>query len=60
MSHPDLRFVIEGKVSVHADFHRKRAEISCETADGKSIRLDLDFQTLETLHEKIREQLAAT
>jgi len=60
MSHPDLRFVITQKVSVHADFHRKRAQISCETEDGKSIRLDVDFPTLEKLHAQIQRELAAT
>jgi hypothetical protein len=60
MSSPELRFVVTRHVGVHADFHRKRAVISCETEDGKSIRLDADFQTLEKLHEQIRKQLEAT
>ena len=60
MSDPDLRLVVTGKVGVHADFHRNRAVISCETEDGKSISLDVDFQTLEKLHKEIREQLEAT
>ena len=60
MSSRDFEFVITSKVGVHADFNRKRAVISCETEDGKSIRLDADFQTLEKLHEQIRKLLAAT
>jgi hypothetical protein len=57
---PDYRFVITSKVGVDADFHRKRTVISCETEDGKSIRLDVDFQTLESFTEQIRKQLEAT
>jgi hypothetical protein len=60
MVHPHFTFVITHKVAVHPDFHRKRAIISCETEDGKSVRIDADFKTLEKLHDEIRKQLEAT
>jgi hypothetical protein len=60
MSSPELRFVVTRHVGVHADFHRKRAVISCETEDGKSIRLDVDFKTLEKLHKEIQKELETT
>ncbi len=59
MSRPDFKFFITGKVGITADFSRKRAVISCESKDGKTIRLDVDFPTLEKLHEEIRKQLEA-
>ncbi len=52
MSRPDFTFEITRKVGVHADFHRKRAVISCETKDGKSIHLEADFETLERFMRK--------
>jgi len=57
MSHPDFKFVITREVGVHADLDRKRAVISRETKDRKSIRLEADFRTLEKLHEEIPKQL---
>ena len=57
MSHPDFTFEIARKVSVDADFDRHRAVISCETRDGKSIRLDADFKTLEKIHQEIQKEL---
>jgi len=57
MSHPDFTFEITPKVSVDADFHKRRAVISCETKDGKSIHLDADFKTLEKIHKEIQKRL---
>jgi len=57
MSHPDFVFEITRKVRVDADLQRHRAIISCETKDGKSIRLDADVETLEKIHEKIQNRL---
>ena len=54
MSHP-LTFKITPKVGVHADLHRKRVVISCETEDGRSIHLEANYQTLEKIHEEIRK-----
>ena len=52
MSQP-LTFKITPKVGVHADYRRKRVVISCETEDGRSIRLEADYQTLEKIHDEI-------
>jgi hypothetical protein len=57
MSHPDFVFEISRKVRVDTDFDIHRAIISCETKDGKSIRLDADFETLEEIHEEIQKRL---
>ena len=52
-----LTFEITAKVDICADFARKRAVISCETNDGKPLHLKADFQTLEKIHDEIRNQL---
>ena len=57
MSQPDFTFKITHKVEVHVDFQRMLAVISCQTSDGKSIRLETDYPTLEKIHEEIRKQL---
>ena len=57
MSRPDFTFKITHKVGVHLDLQRNRAVISCETKDGKLIRLEADQQTLEKIHEEILRQL---
>jgi hypothetical protein len=60
MSSSELRLVASGKVGVHADLGRNRVMISCETEDGKSIRLAVDLKTLEKLHQEIQKQLEPT
>jgi len=42
MSHQALDFEITDKVGVHSKLARRRAIISCETKDGKSIHLEAD------------------
>jgi len=58
MSDPELESEITRKVHVDADFDRHRAVISCETKEGKSIHLDVDFETLQDIHDQIQERLA--
>ena len=53
----DLRFKITDKVQVHVELDRKRAVISCETQDGKSLNLEASYQTLEKIHQEIQKQL---
>jgi len=60
MSHQALTFEITDKVGIRSKLARHRAVISCETKDGKSIRLEADFKTLEKIHEEIRKQLEAS
>ena len=57
MAHPDFRFTIKDKVRVHVDFARKRAVISCETEDDKSLHLEADYQTIKRIHDEIEKQL---
>jgi hypothetical protein len=57
VSNPDLKFKITDRVRVHVEPHRKRAVISCETDDGKSLYLNMDYQTIDKIHEEIRKQL---
>jgi len=59
MSRRDITLEISRNVDVRPDFHRRRAVISCETEDGKSIHLEADFQTLFKIHDEIRKQLEA-
>jgi hypothetical protein len=59
MSRQDFTLEIARNVDVRPDFHRKRAVISCETKDGRSIHLEADFQTLFKIHDEIRKQLEA-
>jgi hypothetical protein len=57
MHHADFSFKITDKVEIHVDLHRKRAVISCATTDGKSVRLETDYETLDKMHQEIRKQL---
>ncbi len=57
MAHPDLAFKLSRKVGVDVDFHRKHAVITCESADGEEIQLNVDYKTLEEIHAKIRRAL---
>ena len=57
MPRRDLSFEITSKVDVHADFEKQRVVISFKTKDGKLIHLEGDYQVLEKIHEKVREQL---
>ncbi len=56
MAHSDFNFTISDKVKVHVDIARKRAVISCETDDGKSLKLEADYQTINRIHDEIRKQ----
>ena len=56
MAHSDFIFKISDKVKVHVDIARKRAVISCETDDGKSLKLEADYQTINRIHDEIRKQ----
>jgi len=56
MAHSDFNFTISNKVQVHVDIARKRAVISCETDDGKSLKLEADYQTISRIHDEIRKQ----
>ena len=56
MAHLDFNFKISDKVRVHVDLERKRAVISCETDDGKSLKLEADYQTINRIHDEIRKQ----
>jgi hypothetical protein len=57
MPRRDLRFKITDKVQVHLELGRKRAVISCETEDGRSLDLEADYQTLEKIHQEIQKQM---
>jgi hypothetical protein len=57
MARQALILKISRKVRLDPDFERKRATISCETKDGRSIHLVLDFPTLEKLHKQFDEYL---
>lgn len=56
MAHLDFNFKISDKVRVHVDLERKRAVISCETDDGKSLKLEADYQTINRIHDEICKQ----
>ena len=56
MAHSGFNFTISDKVQVHVDIARKRAVISCETDDGKSLKLEADYQTINRIHDEIRKQ----
>ncbi len=56
MAHLDFNFKISDKVRVHVDLERKRAVILCETDDGKSLKLEADYQTINRIHDEIRKQ----
>ena len=56
MAHSDFNFKISDKVRVDVDLARKRAVISCETDDGKSLELEADYQTINRIHDEIRKQ----
>jgi len=60
VAHPDFNFVIADKVRVHVDLARKRAVISCETDDGKSLKLEVGYQTINKIHDEIRNQMEIT
>lgn len=57
MPPPDLSFEITSKISVRADFDRRRVVISFESKDGRLIHLEGDYQTLERIHEEIRKHM---
>jgi hypothetical protein len=57
MAHPDLDFVITDQVKVHVDLGRRRAVILCETDDGKSIKLEVGYNTINKIHDEIRNQM---
>jgi hypothetical protein len=57
MHHPDFSFKIADEVDVRLDLGRKRAVISCTTADGKSLHLETNYETLDKLHREIMKQL---
>ena len=56
MAHSGFNFAISDKVQVHVDIARKRAVISCKTDDGKSLKLEADYQTINRIHDEIRKQ----
>lgn len=57
MSQADFTFEIAREVRLDTDFDRHRVVISCETTEGKSIDLKVDFQTLEKIHEETQKRL---
>jgi len=59
MEHRDFSFKIDDKVRVRVDFIRKRAMISWENDDGKSIHLEADYQTIDRIHDELHKQLDA-
>ena len=56
MADLDFRFIINDQVGVNLDLARKRAVISCETDDGKLLRLEVGYQTINKIHDEIRKK----
>jgi hypothetical protein len=57
MQHPDYSFKITENVQVRIDPSLKRAVISCETDDRKSLHLEANYKTLDKIHQEIRDRL---
>ena len=57
MPRRDLRFKITDKVQANLELSRRRAVISCETENGKSLALEADYETLDKIHQEIQKQL---
>jgi hypothetical protein len=53
----EFTFEITRVARVDVDLRRHRALISCETKDGRSIRLDAGLKTLEKIHEQIENRM---
>jgi hypothetical protein len=58
MKQQQLRFDIKDKVEVDVDFARQKAVISCETEDGKRVHFQINYETLEKIHQVIRDKLS--
>jgi len=58
MIHADVSFKLASDVRVQVDFAHNTAVISLKTEDGKSIDLEVDYQTLETIHSAIQKELS--
>jgi len=54
MAHRDLTFKITDKVQIRLDTKRN-AVILFETKDGKSVRLEADYQTIDKIHDQIQK-----
>jgi len=54
MADRDFTFKITDKVQIRLDTKRN-AVILFETKDGKSVRLEADYQTIDKIHDQIQK-----
>ncbi len=57
MVSPDFTFKVTDEVRVQLDFDRKQGVILLMTNDGRSLRIEAGYQTLNKIHEELRTQM---
>ena len=59
MRRQHLSFTITDDVEVNLDFAQSKAVLQLKTEDGRPLRLEAKYETLDKIHQAIREKLNA-